>query len=304
MVEEDGFLNVGFVPDFEQLEREMEDETLEKEVTLTEEGDGLEDFAADTPDGGTANEDGGGGGMGGMMGMAEPLMSMSGNMAKLVGIAGVLLMLEPIQQTLSLMMRLLEISVLPILLLITALLEPFIREFMRLMPALMEFASNPGEAFKAAIAVMMDRLGQLLESLLDIPSASEIGAAIMDRLKTVIDQIPGVNTDDSDDDGGSGLPSSPGEVTDRANQLTTALTTSKSVQEAAEQPQTTVNNTGGGNNQSQNTGDQQTAVDAIAESAGDVSNLFPDLSEEAKKEQTLQLFGTDVGDVYGGGLFG
>jgi len=280
---EDGFLSIGFIPNFDELEEMMENEELEKEVTLTSEEDGLGDAATDM----SGDAQTGSGGGGGLAGAAEPLMAMSGSLAKLVSIAAVLLMLEPIQQTLGLIMRILEISILPVMILLITILRPFIQSFMRLIPPLMEFARNPTQGLKGIIDMMLGNLQTLLQEVLDFPTASDIGQVIGDRLDVL-------NPFTSSDDGGTPSPFSRSPLLNSLGG--NAQTTSNQTRGTVTQPST--------QGQPTTPSNQQDQAGILDEAIDFGSNLFADMSDEAKKEQTLQLFGSDVGDVYGGGLFG
>ena len=118
--------------------------------------------------GGTGGKGGKGGGGGGML---EMLGGIGKKMGMLLGIAGVLLMLEPIQQILSMVLRFLEVMILPFVAILMTLLQPLLQKLLKAMPAIMDVAEKIGNFYKQMYATLFDIAKKMASALVDaLPS--------------------------------------------------------------------------------------------------------------------------------------
>lgn len=276
----DVMFGVGFMPDFDELERKIQEQDFETEVTVDAEDTPMGGMGADT--GGTAEggQGGGGGGAGGMAGIMEMLGGMSKRLMAILGVVGVLAMLEPIQQMIGLLVRILEIAVLPLVVMLVTLLEPFIMAFMRVIPGLMSFFSDPAAKLESLFFAVADRIGQFITDILGgIESfANDMVNGVQDAVMNLADAIPGVKkTTTKTSTGGT------------ATKVTTEQNLAGRTIEA--------------------TGDVLNdpigeASEDLGDTASDVTDFFgsfvPDLSGEAQKEKMSQSSSKPEEDFFGG----
>lgn len=129
--------------------------------------DGMADMGGGMS-GGSGKSGGSGGGMGGML---EMLGGIGTKMGALLGIAGVLLMLEPIQQILGMIMRFLEVMILPFVAILMTLLQPLLQKLLKAMPQIMSVAEKIGNFYKEMYATLFDIAKKMASALVDaLPS--------------------------------------------------------------------------------------------------------------------------------------
>jgi len=153
----------------ELVKKDGELENMEAaQMPVEPDTDGMADMGGGMSGGSGQSGGGSGGGMGGML---EMLGGIGTKMGALLGIAGVLLMLEPIQQVLSMIMRFLEVMILPFVAILMTLLQPLLQKLLKAMPQIMSVAEKIGNFYKEMYATLFDIAKKMASALIDaLPS--------------------------------------------------------------------------------------------------------------------------------------
>jgi len=168
---EDIVFGAKLVPDFDQLKQDMEGEDLSMQVDMQGDGGGAGGAAGGLLGGGGGGS-GGGKGKGGGKGIMGMLGGMSKALMGILGVVGILAMLKPVTEFVGLIVRILEIAILPLLALLMVLLRPFIRLFMKFIPALLSWIESFD--FNKMIDALINGLKSALNTLAGvIPGVSE-----------------------------------------------------------------------------------------------------------------------------------
>lgn len=166
-------LQVDLIPNFDELEGELEDEEVTKQVVVDTPGAG----------GGGVQEGGGdGGGGGGLLatlgaeagtdiasgaGKGGALGRLAGGVSAIVSvlgaILGVLLLLEPIQEALGFLVRQLELLVVPLV----SALRPVLEVVQKAVIRLIQFLRNPDEFLTGLVNSLRNVLAPIVNSFID-----------------------------------------------------------------------------------------------------------------------------------------
>lgn len=170
---EDLVFGAKLVPDFSQLESELEDGDFQAEVDMSGDAGGAGGGVA-------AGGAGGGKGKGGMLGM---LGGIASTLTAVLGVVAILSQLEIVTEFIGLIARILEIMLLPTLIVIMALLRPFIQLFLRMMPKYLDALKKVWGFVESLINVALDWLGKIVGGL------TNIGSKIADMVSSFVSGI-------------------------------------------------------------------------------------------------------------------
>lgn len=116
---------------------------------------------------------GGGSGIASMLStIGSTLASISTVVLGILAFVVLLAMLEPIQETVGLIMRMLEIGVLPFIAILMALLRPFIKQFLRFIPTILDWVRD--FSLGEFINSIVEGFNRIISSVLDVNVVSGI----------------------------------------------------------------------------------------------------------------------------------
>jgi len=162
------------VPDFSQLEKDLENGDFQTEVDVSGSGSGAGAAGGAAAGGGGKGK---GGGLAALGGIAKTLTGILGAVA-------ILSQLEIVTEFIGLIARIVEIMLLPTLIAIMALLQPFVQLFLRLMPKYLDALKKIWGFVESLINAFLTGIGDLAGYL------SGMAGNIDDMLTSIV-ELPG-----------------------------------------------------------------------------------------------------------------
>ncbi len=147
---------VDLIPNFDQLERDLGDKDLKKEVSVEEDGGLLDGIMPDM------------GGQGGMFGGSGGMIAKLGALIGLVAvIVKAISSLPQIQAIMKMINTVIQLALLPFINMLFTFLKPILVDLIKLMPLWLSFWRNPVQNLIA----LVDFLGnQIMEAFMMLPS--------------------------------------------------------------------------------------------------------------------------------------